>query len=219
MMGTLHPFSSRRLAQRGFTLLEMVITIAIFAFIYVWVASFLGSALQGREQLKDSADEMERTQRAVTFLTLDFEQLINRPVRDPYGDPQPAILGRDNYVEFTRLGWSNPFGLRKRSEMQRVVYTLEDGTLFRRYWPVLDTNVATEYQQDVLIDHVERFTVRYLDLTPQGEWQWLELWPDVAMSAVPVWQQRLPKSIELEIELENGDIVHRFYRTVVNPWS
>ena len=162
---------------------------------------------------------MERTQRAVTFLTLDFEQLINRPVRDPYGDPQPAILGRDNYVEFTRLGWSNPFGLRKRSEMQRVVYTLEDGTLFRRYWPVLDTNVATEYQEDVLIDHVERFTVRYLDLTPQGEWQWLELWPDVAMAAVPVWQQRLPKSIELEIELENGDIVHRFYRTVVNPWS
>lgn len=63
MMEALHPFSSRRLAQRGFTLLEMVITIAIFAFIYVWVASFLGSALQGREQLKDSADEMERTQR------------------------------------------------------------------------------------------------------------------------------------------------------------
>ncbi|MCG8392704.1 MAG: type II secretion system minor pseudopilin GspJ [Pseudomonadales bacterium] len=208
----------QRRSLLGFTLLEMVITIAIFAFIYVWVASFLGSALQGREQLTDSAATMERTQRAVTFLTLDFEQLISRPVRDPYGDPQPAILGRDNYVEFTRLGWSNPFGLRQRSEMQRVIYTLEEGRLYRRYWPVLDTNVATEYQEDVLLEDVARFTVRYLDLSPQGEWQWLELWPDVSMASMPVWQQRLPKSIEIEIELENGDILHRFYRTVVNPW-
>ncbi|PWG71573.1 type II secretion system protein GspJ, partial [Enterococcus hirae] len=36
---------------KGFTLLEMVVTIAIFAFIYVWAASFLSSALSGREQL------------------------------------------------------------------------------------------------------------------------------------------------------------------------
>mgnify|MGYP000753927870 CR=1 FL=1 len=205
--------------QSGFTLLEMLITIAIFALMYVVAVEFLSSAMNNRDTLSEGATELEDAQRAVTYLTLDFEQMIARPVRDPYGDPQPALIGNDNYVEFTRLGWSNPFGLRKRSEMQRVVYTLEDGTLFRRYWPVLDTNVATEYQEDVLIDHVERFTVRYLDLTPQGEWQWLELWPDVAMAAVPVWQQRLPKSIELEIELENGDIVHRFYRTVVNPWS
>ena len=203
----------------GFTLLEMVVTIAIFAFIYVWAASFLSSALQGREQLNASAETMEQSQRAITFLTLDFEQLVSRPVRDPYGDPQPAIVGRDNYVEFTRLGWSNPFGLRKRSEMQRVIYTLENGDLYRRYWPVLDTSVATRYQEDILLTDVARFTIRYLDLTPQGDWQWLELWPDAALAAQPVWLQRLPKSIEIEIELENGDVIHRFYRTVVNPWA
>lgn len=205
--------------NQGFTLLEMVITIAIFAFIYVWVASFLGSALQGREQLKEGAEIMERSQRAITFLTLDFEQLISRPVRDPYGDPQPAMIGRDNYVEFTRLGWSNPFGLRQRSQMQRVIYSLEDGKLYRRYWPVLDTNVASEVQQDVLLDQVSRFSVRYLDQGDQGDWQWLELWPDVSQSGVPVWQQRLPLSVEVEIELENGDVIHRYYRTVMNPWA
>ena len=64
---------SQRGRTRGFTLLEMVVTIAIFAFIYVWVASFLGTALQGREQLNANAGIMERNQRAVTYLTLDFE--------------------------------------------------------------------------------------------------------------------------------------------------
>ncbi|WP_300470856.1 prepilin-type N-terminal cleavage/methylation domain-containing protein, partial [uncultured Alcanivorax sp.] len=64
---------SQRGRTRGFTLLEMVVTIAIFAFIYVWVASFLGTALQGREQLNANASIMERNQRAITYLTLDFE--------------------------------------------------------------------------------------------------------------------------------------------------
>ncbi|MDX1804447.1 MAG: type II secretion system minor pseudopilin GspJ [Alcanivorax sp.] len=205
--------------QYGFTLLEMVVTIAIFALIYVWVATYLGDALKAREQLNVSASALEQEQRAVTYLTLDFEQLIARPVRGPYGDPQPAIVGRDNYVEFTRLGWSNPFGLRQRSQMQRVIYTLEDGKLYRRYWPVLDPNVASQYQQDVLLDHVKTFSVRYLDQTKQGDWTWRELWPDPDLGQEPVWQQRLPKSIEINIELENGDVLHRYYRTVVNPWA
>ena len=189
--------------ERGFTLLEMVVTIAIFALIYVWVATYLSDALKAREQLNISASALEQEQRAVTYLTLDFEQLIARPVRDPYGDPQPAIIGRDDYVEFTRLGWSNPFGLRQRSQMQRVIYTLEDGKLYRRYWPVLDTNVASQYQQDVLLDDVKTFTVRYLDKSQKGEWSWQERWPDPDLAAEPVWQQRLPKSIEINIEMEN----------------
>lgn len=208
-----------RRRARGFTLLEVLITIAIFAMMYVLAVEFLNRALANREMLSEGATELEDAQRAVTYLTLDFEQLIARPVRDPYGDPQPAIFGRDDYVEFTRLGWSNPFQLRRRSEMQRVIYALEGDTLYRRYWPVLDTNVATEYQEDVLLKKVKRFKVRYLDKTENGEWGWLEFWPEPAVMNTPVWQQRLPKSVEVEIELESGERLHRFFRTVVNPWA
>ncbi len=208
-----------RRRARGFTLLEVLVTIAIFAMMYVLAVEFLNRALANRDMLSEGATELENAQRAVTYLTLDFEQLIARPVRDPYGDPQPAIFGRDDYVEFTRLGWSNPFHLRRRSEMQRVVYALEGHTLYRRYWPVLDTNVATEYQEDVLLKDVERFKVRYLDRTQNGEWGWLEFWPEPALMNTPVWQQRLPKSVEVEIELESGERLHRFFRTVVNPWA
>ncbi|MFP1684457.1 type II secretion system minor pseudopilin GspJ [Alloalcanivorax sp. C16-1] len=209
----------RRSTERGFTLLEVLITVAIFAMIYVLAVEFLNRALANRDMLSEGATELEDMQRAVTYLTLDFEQMIARPVRDPYGDPQPAIFGRDDYVEFTRLGWANPFQLRRRSEMQRVIYALEGDKLYRRYWPVLDTNVATEYQQDVLLDKVERFQVRYLDQAQDGRWDWLEFWPEPAMMNTPVWTQRLPKSVEVEIELESGERLHRFFRTVVNPWA
>lgn len=205
--------------QRGFTLLEVLVTVAIFAMMYLLAVEFLNGAMRTREQLNAGARQLEQTQRAITYLTLDFEQMIARPVRDPYGDPQPALLGKDNYVEFTRLGWANPFHLRQRSDMQRVSYALENHTLYRRYWPVLDTNVATQYQQDVLLENVKSFKVRYLDKDVSGQLVWKELWPDAALATQPVWQQRLPKSIEVTIKLDDGDQIHRYFRTVVNPWA
>lgn len=205
--------------QRGFTLLEVLVTVAIFAMLYMVAVQFISGALESRDQLSEGATQLEDAQRAVTYLTLDFEQMIARPVRDPYGDPQPAILGRDDYVEFTRLGWANPFHLRRRSEMQRVIYAFEDNKVYRRYWPVLDTNVATEYQEEVLLSHVEDFTVRYLDRGIDGQWIWREFWPAPGLASQPVWQQRLPKSVEVAIELDNGEYLHRYFRTVLNPWA
>ena len=40
-----------------------------------------------------------------------------------------------------------------------------------------------------------------------------------ALAGQPVWQQRLPKSIEVDIELDNGERLHRYFRTVLNPWA
>lgn len=205
--------------QRGFTLLEVLVTVAIFAMMYLLAVEFLNGAMSTREQLNKGAVQLEQTQRAITYLTLDFEQMIARPVRDPYGDPQPALLGKDDYVTFTRLGWANPFHLRQRSDMQRVSYALEGHTLYRRYWPVLDTNVATPYQEDVLLNNVRSFKVRYLDKDISGQLLWKELWPDAALLSQPVWQQPLPKSVEVTIKLDNDDQIHRYFRTVVNPWA
>ena len=64
-------YSRRR--QPGFTLLEMLITIAIFALMYVVAVEFLSSAMNNRDTLSEGAAELEDAQRAVTYLTLDFE--------------------------------------------------------------------------------------------------------------------------------------------------
>lgn len=209
--------------QRGFTLLEVLVTVAIFALMYVLAVEFVDGAMDTREDLNKGAKQLEESQRAIIYMTMDFEQMIARPVRDPYGDPEPALVGKNDngvdYVEFTRLGWANPFHLRQRSDMQRVAYTLKGTTLYRRYWPVLDANVATQYQEDPLLHHVKSFKVRYLTQDVSGQLNWVDQWPTAAIATQAVWTQALPKSVEVTIDLENGNQIHRYFRTVINPWA
>ena len=205
--------------QRGLTLLEVLVAVAIFAGMYVAAQIFFNSALDGRGNLERNAAELESMQRTLLMLTQDVEQMVARPVRDAFGDHQPAVRGDDAYMELTRLGWANPFDLRQRSQMQRVAWLLDDGRLIRRYWPTEDTDVGVEPRDVVLLEGVESFTVRFLDQTADGRWQWLEFWPDVELSQVPPLFQRLPRSIEVDIQLENGRSLHRYFRTVFNPWE
>ena len=76
--------------------------------------------------------------------------------------------GAQPIVALTRDGWSNPSGL-QRPGLQRVAYFLENGTLRREYWNVLDPTLASTTAKRELMEHVKTFTVRYLDVNHQ--WQ------------------------------------------------
>ncbi|MDF1630245.1 MAG: type II secretion system minor pseudopilin GspJ [Alcanivoracaceae bacterium] len=204
---------------RGFTLLEVVVAIAILAGIFVVALETFRAASDGRERLAEEATRLEARQRALTFLTLDFEQLIARPVRDALGDYQPALMSLDNGVALTRLGWANPFDLRSRSQMQRVEYQLIDTQLLRRYWPALDTMAGTEPVESVLLEDVDSIQVRYLYQPSNGDMAWQEIWPDPSLLGVEPQLMPLPKSIELEIIFADGSFMHRYFRTVTNIWQ
>ena len=68
--------------------------------------------------------------------------------------PQPACSrrrpGTQPIVALTRGGWSNPAGL-QRPGLQRVAYFLENSTLRREHWNVLDPTLAsTTVERDLL---------------------------------------------------------------------
>lgn len=214
------PTSKRNGAQRGFTLLEVLAAIAIFALMYVMAQQFFGRLIDARDRLDTKALELEQQQRALLFMVQDFEQLIARPVRDRLGDVEPALTGNEDAIEFTRLGWANPFSLQHRSNMQRVRYALHEHQLIRRHWPVLDINVGTRPVDTLLLDGVSKVQFRYLVRDEAtGGWLWLSRWPDAKTADLPPLLQPLPLSVELTIDMENGGQLHRFFRLVVNPWA
>ncbi|HSC47386.1 MAG TPA: type II secretion system minor pseudopilin GspJ, partial [Gammaproteobacteria bacterium] len=127
-------------STRGFTLLELLVAIAIFAVLAVMAYGGLNSVIRQREQNDTAMLRLKQLQQAMAIMTRDFAQMAPRPVRDQLGGVHCALSAGPNNVppiEFTRGGWTNPLGV-IRSTQQRVAYALEDGTLVRYTWPELD---------------------------------------------------------------------------------
>jgi len=93
----------------GFTLLELIVVIGIFAIFAAMAYGGLDSVLKTRVRVEASLDRTEQFERAYLRLRGDFQNAANRPIRDIDGSVLPTFVF-DNYakrVEFTRGGWVN----------------------------------------------------------------------------------------------------------------
>ena len=188
-----------RLRSSGFTLLELVVVIAIFAIFSVMAYGGLSSVLKTRAQVEQVQDRLAELQRAYLRLRDDLQQALPRPVRDGYGEIQPALRGVDSpqLLQFTRGGWRNPAFL-KRSTLERVTYRFEDKQLIRSTFRVLDQAQDTKAVDAVLLDQVETMQLRYLD----ADRQWRNRWPPDSADAEAA---RQPPPLAVEITLETRD--------------
>jgi general secretion pathway protein J len=162
---------------RGFTLLEVMVAISIFALIGLASYRVLSSVLQADERLAARNEELRTANRAFWLIQQDVEQLVPRPVRDASGALQPYLVFKAGTpsLEFTRAGRANPLGL-PRSGMQRVLYRVdhhpdyeksdsphyhEDRLYLLRYtWAALDGAGDTEKTQpQVLLPDIETMAV------------------------------------------------------------
>ncbi len=164
--------------QRGFTLLEMVVALAIFSIMAVIAYRGLTGILDAREALEQDSARLSRLTFAVALIERDVRQALPRPVRDELGDPEPALVGTVRLLALTRLGRSNPAQLAQAS-LERVEYGWADGTLRRIAWPVLDRAPNTEPQIQELISDLDGVQLRFL----RGPDQWLDQWPPPATTA------------------------------------
>ena len=77
--------------QRGFTLVEVLIAMAITALVSVVAYSGLSAALSGAESLRSSAARSHDLQQTLGLLSRDLRQVVNRPVIDEFGQRVPAL--------------------------------------------------------------------------------------------------------------------------------
>ncbi|NNF96383.1 MAG: type II secretion system minor pseudopilin GspJ [Halobacteria archaeon] len=191
----------------GFTLLELLVALAIFALLSVMAYAGLSTVLNANQILDTNMQRLSEVQRSVTLLSRDIRQTINRAIRDTYGDTKQPLIGATAFdtlgtpvVELTRTGYANPLGT-KRSFLQRVAYRVEEETLYRDSWRVLDQAQDSEADALAICHDVESLALRYLD----QEDAWHEQWPP----SDPEFQGAvLPKAVEVSLELTDwGKIV------------
>jgi general secretion pathway protein J len=193
---------SARLTSPGFTLIELLVALFITAVIFAMGYGAINQALNDREALQVRQDRLTAVQKAIGILTRDFAQLAPRPIREPIGDGwQPAVrtsTDGESLVEFTRGGWPNPAGI-QRPALQRVAYVLEDDTLQRRHWTVLDATLASPLVRRDLLDRVTGVTFRFMD----GARQWRTEWPVPQPGDPATTYLMRPIAVEVTLELED----------------
>lgn len=148
---------------RGFTLIEILVALFVFAIVGVISSQLLSQSIRSHEQLTERGQRLADVHRAMQAVQRDVMQIAPRPIRDEYGDMQPALLiGTEGAMEFSRSGWRNPLHL-PRAQTQRVAYLLQDDALLRAYWPVMDRAQDTEPAYQTLLEDVQRLEFFVID--------------------------------------------------------
>ncbi len=197
----------------GFTLVELLVAVAIFAVIAAIAYGGLDGVMRQRESNDASMGRLRQIQLAMDILCRDFSQLAPRPTRDGLGSLQPALeAGPENVppIVFTRGGWLNPLGS-VRSNQQRVAYSLEDGKLMRSWWPELDGYMQTQAQKQTLLPDVDSIKIQYY---VNGGYS--DVWPlpisapsggTHAQTATATNHGQLPSGVSITVTLKDyGDI-------------
>ena len=102
------PVDIRRSLSHGFTLVEMLVAVAIFALASALAYGGLSALTRARSQLEQQNERLGRLQFAIGLIERDLRSAAPRAVRDNYGAPLPALSGTRPMTEAGLLASYGP---------------------------------------------------------------------------------------------------------------
>lgn len=188
--------------ERGFTLLEVLIAIAIFSVISMASFSIFQTVLNSDTVTKERTDRINELQRGFLIIERDMIQIARRSMRLNGEAPLGAFLHTDNEsfssgekgIAFVRNGWTNPGLLLPRSDMQSVAYRLNDNVLERLHFNFVDAVLGEEPKVRPLITQVEKLDFEFYD---GKKWQ------------KTLEENTLPIAIAMEIDTTDYGVIRR----------
>ena len=170
--------------EAGFTLVEMLVALAIFAIVAAAGVGILRVSVDTQFAVERRLASLGQLSRLQTLLSSDLAQAVARATRSSSGH-RPEFAGDAARMAFVRGGWMNPDRI-ARSSLQRLEWRVEDGQIVRIGHSVLDGD--GEGQRAVLARGVERATFRYR--RADGQW-------DAVYRSSP--EQIFPAAVELTL--------------------
>lgn len=176
--------------RAGFTLVEVLVALLIFAMLAAAGVAVLSVTVDNRRAIQSSSERTAALQRTRSILRADLAQAADRRVRDAEGRPVEDLMStgaEGDLLRLTRRGWGNPSN-RARPSIQQVQYAVVDGRLERRVHARLDGDRPGAPQ--VLFDGVRDASVTFIDDGTEA----------------PVWnttpERPLPDAIRIDLTLD-----------------
>ncbi len=188
--------------SRGFTLLEVLIAVALFAILALSATGLLSTVLDSQQVSQENNKKINELQRAFLVMERDFLQMARRKVRlegetplDGFiHDNESTYSANTHGIAFVRKGWRNPALMLPRSDVQAVAYQLDGDVFNRLHYVFADPVVGTEPKVRPLINDVLAVDFEYHN----GK-KWVKDLP----------ADDLPLAVAIEIEIEHYGLVRR----------
>lgn len=182
------------LKNKGFTLIEIMVAIAIFALIAAIAFPALIQFLDIRERVSKKNDSIAALQKTFLFMSRDLSYAVNRLGKDEFGEAADStmLVGDDSVFELTTS--YQDFNLDGSAVPRRVKWLFEDKILYRVQYPVMDPDGDTRVYRQALLEGVKDVEVKVFSIE-DGRDSESKRWREEA---------RLPNMLKIKVEMEKG---------------
>ena len=190
-------YHQQRLRTRGFTLIEILVALTLFAILAAITSSAMYHAFNTRQRVSLQAERLNALQLTISLIKQDMENVAGRAVRSQDLRLLPALVGQNNRIDFTRGGFPNPKGASQRSTLQRIALLCQKNKLIRRTWETLDTPTPGVFQDRILLRNIDHCYFAFLDTNLEV----LNTWQSGPLSENAPPQSLLPTAVQVNITL------------------
>ena len=195
--------------KTGFTLIELMIAIMIFAIISLISYRVISALLITKQVVTNSQNKWGSLARANNRISGAIRGAIPLVIRDDNSAIMPAVMGKskleqkfDAQLEMTVSGRIGD-AVYGTYPPKRIGFRFIGGTLYLVSWPVLNRVITTTPRVDILLSGVSEFTVNFL----YPDMKWRDSWPLNGMRP-----NVLPSGIKINIVMKSGE-------TILRQWS
>lgn len=188
--------------NQGFTLLELLLAMAIFTLVSLAGYSIMGTMIKSDEVSKAKLMRLNQIQTTFLVLERDLVQLSRRHLRLDGEAPLTGFVHSGNggfsggveQITFVRAGWANPNLMLPRSDLQPVSYQLNNNVFERTHFNFVDADPSKEPRVRQLLDNVVGIKFEFFY---RSKWQ------------TELEQDKVPRGIAIELETEDLGIIRR----------
>ena len=187
--------------KKGFTLIEVLISLVILSIIAIVSTNFLQSSIDLRNQSKSKVDDIKVFNLGVSTIRRDLMSSVNLPMRDNFGNQLPNFIGSNTDKKITFLGFINRIDS-SRSSISRIEYLFDDTKFIRRVYFTADPYDYDDHIDSVIFDNIEDIEISFL-----SDNRWFTEWPAGQTAAY-----KIPKLVKIEINDKDRD-----FEIIINP--
>ena len=187
--------------KKGFTLIEVLISLVILSIIAIVSTNFLQSSIDLRNQSKSKVDDIKVFNLGVSTIRRDLMSTVNLPMRDNFGNQLPNFIGSNTDKKITFLGFINRIDS-SRSSISRIEYLFDDTKFIRWVYFTADTYDYDDHIDSVIFDNIDDVEISFL-----SDNRWFTEWPAGQTAAY-----KIPKLVKIEINDKDRD-----FEIIINP--